>query len=243
VRCRPILSVISRTGSSELWIVRQGDLRLALPFVTGPRSATYDYEPAPHGLPGFAAPGEKIYPCLIPFLELEDGRTIAAADGADEIHPSSDGLKVSATWNRWVVVGSKAGETIDPGLKTEVTWSLEQGKNLYRTESITASKPIEIRRIWMAVPTHADQSKTLLVDGKRDDQLISNEATLGVRVLRSDWPVQGSAFATGDDPLGRGDRGAIPIHVIIETPQKLSFKAGSTQSWEIELTDNPAVHF
>jgi hypothetical protein len=226
-----------------VWVVRQGEIRFALPFVTGPLAATSDYEPAPHGLSGFAVPVEKIYPCFIPFIELEDGRTIAAADGADEIRPSADGLKISATWSRWVIVGSKAGEPVDPGLKTEVTWSFEQGKNIYRTESITASKPIEIRRIWMAVPTHADHSKTLLADGKREDQLISNEATLDVRVLHSDWPVQVSTFATGDDPLGRGDRGPIPMHLIIETSQRLSFKPGSTQSWEIELADNPTVHF
>src|SRR5580700_9455052 len=107
-----------------VWVVRQGNLRFALPFVTGPKAATSDYEPAPHGLPGFAAPVEKIYPCLVPFLELEDGKTIAAADGADEIHPAPDGLSVSAVWNHWVVPGAKAGETVDLGLKSEVTWSI-----------------------------------------------------------------------------------------------------------------------
>jgi hypothetical protein len=60
-----------------VWVVRQGNFHLALPFVTGPRAATSDYEPLPHGLPGFAAPVEKIYPCFVPFLELEDGRMIA----------------------------------------------------------------------------------------------------------------------------------------------------------------------
>src|SRR5262249_29140736 len=75
----------------SVWVVRQGKMHSALPFVTGPRAATSDYEPAPHGLQGFAVPVEKIYPCLVPFLELQDGRTITAADGADEIHPSSDG--------------------------------------------------------------------------------------------------------------------------------------------------------
>jgi hypothetical protein len=35
-----------------VWVVRQGNFHFALPFVTGPRAATSDYEPAPHGLPG-----------------------------------------------------------------------------------------------------------------------------------------------------------------------------------------------
>jgi len=43
---------------------------------------------------------------------------------ADEIHPSSNGQSVTAAWKRWVVVGAKAGETYDPSLVAEVTWSI-----------------------------------------------------------------------------------------------------------------------
>src|SRR5580693_4655584 len=181
-----------------VWVVRQGNFHFALSFVTGPRAATSDYEPAPHGLPGFAAPVEKIYPCFVPFLELEDGRTIAAADGADEIHPAPDGLSVTAIWNRWVVPGAKPGDTVDPGLKTEVTWSIAEGKNLYRTESITASKELKIHRVWMAVPSKANHITTNLTDGDRTDHLTSSQVSLDVRVLNSDWPLQISVFATGD---------------------------------------------
>ncbi len=219
-----------------VWVVRQGNFHFALPFVTGPRAATSDYEPAPHGLPGFAAAVERIYPCLVPFLELEDGRTIAAADGADEIHPAPDGLSVSAVWNHWVVPGAKAGETVDPGLKTEVTWSIAEGKDLYRTESITASKELKIHRVWMAVPSKANHITTDLTDGERTDHLTSSQVRLDVRVLNSDWPLQISAFATGDDPLGRGDRGPIPLHLMLETPHELTFAPGSAHRWEIELT-------
>jgi hypothetical protein len=219
-----------------VWVVRQGNFHFALPFVTGPRAATSDYEPAPHGLPGFAAPVEKIYPCFVPFLELEDGRTIAAADGADEIHLAPDGLSVTAIWNRWVVPGAKPGDTVDPGLKTEVTWSIADVKNLYRRESITASQELKIRRIWMAVPTKANHIVTDLTDGARTDHLTSAQVSLDVRVLSSDWPLQISAFATGDDPLGRGDRGPIPLHLILETSHQLTFAPGSAHRWEIEFT-------
>jgi hypothetical protein len=219
-----------------VWVVRQGNFHFALPFVTGPRAATSDYEPVPHGLPGFAAPVEKIYPCFVPFLELEDGRMIAAADGADEIHPAPDGLSVTAVWNHWVVPGAKAGETVDPGLKTEVTWSIVGGKSLYRTESITASKELKIRRIWMAVPSKANHLTTDLTDGARTDHLTSPQASLDVRVLNSDWPLQISGFATGDDPLGRGDRGPIPLHLVLETLHELTLAPGTTHRWEIELT-------
>lgn len=218
-----------------VWVVRQGNLQFALPFVTGPRAATSDYEPAPHGLLGFAAPVEKIYPCFVPFLELDDGTTIAAADGADEIRPSPGGKSVSAVWKRWVVVGAKAGETVDPGLATEVTWTLTKN-GLRRSEIITPSKAVTVRRLWTAVPTRADRIITSVVDNVRSDRLISKEGTLGARVLRSDWPVQVSAFAPGDDPLGRGDRGAIPLHLIVETTSNLSFAPGAPKGWEIELS-------
>ncbi len=223
-----------------VWVVRQGALHFALPFVTGPRDATSDYQPAPHGLLGFAVPVEKIYPCLVPFLQLEDGTTIAAADGADEIHPSPDGKSVTASWKRWVVVGAKAGETVDPGLKTEVTWTLTNG-GLRRSEIITATNAVTIRRLWMAVPTPADHIKTSTAGDLRTDRLIANEGTLEVRVLHSDWPVQDSAFATGDDPLGRADRGPIPVHLILETTQNLSFTPAATKKWEIDLSILPGA--
>jgi hypothetical protein len=218
-----------------VWVVRQGNMQFALPFVTGPRAATSDYQPAPHGLSGFAVPVETIYPCLVPFLELEDGTAVAAAEGADEIHPSPDGRSVTTVWKRWVVVGAKAGETIDPGLVTKVTWSLTKN-GLRRSEVVTPSKKVTVRRLWMAVPTRSDRIKTSVVDNIRSDRLISKEYTLEVRVLHSDWPVQISAFATGNDPLGRGDRWPIPLHLILDTTRSLSFAPGAAQGWEIEFS-------
>jgi hypothetical protein len=166
---------------------------------------------------------------------MEDGITIAATDGADEIHPSSDGKRVTAVWKRWVVVGAKAGETIDPGLATEVTWSLTKN-GLRRSEVITPSKTVMVRRLWMAVPTRSDRINTPVVDTVRSDRLISKEGTMEVRVLHSDWPLQISAFATGDDPLGRGDRGPIPLHLILETTQNLSFAPSASKRLDIEFS-------
>jgi len=218
-----------------VWVVRQGELHFALPFVMGPRAATSDYEPAPHGLPGVSVPVEKIYPCLVPFLELEDGTTIVAADGADEIRPSPDGQSVTASWKRWVIAGAKPGESVDPGLETEVTWAIK-GRSLHRAEIITPLKAVRVRRIWLAIPTRANRVETSLTDGVRRDRLISKEGTIEVRVLRSDWPVKISAFATGDDALGRGDRGPIPLHLILETTQNLTFSPGALERWDIEFS-------
>jgi hypothetical protein len=220
-----------------VWIVRRGPLHFALPFVTGPKAATSDYEPAPHGLPGFAAPVERIYPCLTPFLELEDGRTIAAADGADEIVPAPDGRSVSAVWHRWVVPGAKAGETVEAGLVARVTWSL-QANTLHRTETIAATKPVKIRRLWMAFPARAVRSQTVLRDGKRVDRLLSSESALDVQVAQTDWPIQISQFAAGDSPLGRGARGPIPLHLVMES-KDLSFDA-TPKKWEITIAMSPS---
>src|SRR5229473_91318 len=217
-----------------VWVVRQGNLHFALPFVTGQKAATSDYEPAPHGFPGFAVPVEKIYPCLVPFLELEDGRTIAPADGADEIRPALDGKSVTAFWKRWVLAGSKAGETVDSALVSEVTWSL-QGNSLHRVESLIASKPLKIRRLWLAIPSRDSHFETVELGNARIERFTSNGETLDVQVKHSDWPVQISAYATGDNSLGRGDRGAIPLHLILES-RNISLTPGAPESWEITLS-------
>ena len=217
-----------------VWIVRKGDIHFALPFVTGPKAATSDYEPAPHGFPAFAAPVERIYACFVPFLELEDGRTIAAVDGVDEIKPAADGQSLTAVWKHWVVTGSKAGETLDPNLVSEVKWFF-QANTLHRVESLTASKPLKIRRLWLAIPTRNTHFETLEVSGTRIDRLTSNGVTLDVQVIHSDWPLQITAYATGDDPLGRGDRGAVPLHLILES-KDVSLTPGTAESWEITLS-------
>jgi hypothetical protein len=217
-----------------VWVVRKGDIHFALPFVTGPKAATSDYEPAPHGFPAFAVPVEKIYPCFVPFLELEDGPTISPADGADEIRPAADGKSVTAVWKRWAVAGSKAGETMDLALVSEVTWSFE-GNSIRRGELLIASKPLKIRRLWLAIPTRNTHLETLAVSGVRIDRLASNGVTLDVQVIHSDWPLQISAYATGDDSLGRGDRGAIPLHLILES-KNVSLTPGATESWAITLS-------
>jgi hypothetical protein len=217
-----------------VWVVRQGIIHFALPFVTGPKAATSDYEPAPHGFSGFVVPVEKIYPCLVLFLELEDGRTIAAVDGADEIRPAADGKSVTTVWRHWVVPGSKAGERVDSGLVSEVTWSL-QGDSLHRVETLTAAKPVRVRRLWLAIPSRYNHLETRELGGARIDRLISDGMILDVQVNHSDWPLQISTYATGDDPLGRSDRGAIPLHLILET-KNLSLEPGVPESWEITLS-------
>src|SRR5260370_16767206 len=148
--------VFFKQGSRKagVWLVRQGPLSFTLPLTTGTQPGVADYLPAPHGLTGFAAPVEQIYPSLVPYLELADGRIIIASDGADEINPSSDGRSLRVFWRRWALAGSKAASLIDPHITSEVTFSIP-GATLIREESLTASEPLTIRRWRFAVPTTA----------------------------------------------------------------------------------------
>ncbi len=220
-----------------VWLVRRGEIHFALPFVTGPKAATSDYQPLPYGFPGLAVPVEKIYPCLVPFLELEDGRTIAAVDGADEIRPAADGTSVTAVWKHWVVPGAKAGELVDESLISEVTWSL-QGTTIRRVEFLTSSKRLRVRRLWLAIPSRYNRLETLDAGGHRLDRFVSDKETLDVQVKQSDWPMQISAFSTGDSPLGKSDRGPIPLHLILES-KNISLSAGVPQKWELSLSIHP----
>jgi hypothetical protein len=59
-----------------------------------------------------------------------------------------------------------------------------------------------------------------------------------VQVKQSDWPVQISALATGDNPLGRSDRGPIPLHLVLES-KDISLSPGAPAKWELTLSAHP----
>lgn len=219
-----------------VWVVRQGNLHFALPFVTGPKAATSDYEPVPDGYSEVGFPVERIYPCIVPFLELENGQTIAATDGADEIRLGADGKSVIAVSRRWVVPGSKAGEFVDPGLMVEVTWTFE-GTTLRRAETLAASRDVKVGRLWLTVPSRYDHLETSYNSGTRADHLFADGKALDLTLIRSDWSFDISAFATGNDPLGRGDRGPIPLHLVLQT-KPFAMAAGEKKHWEMLL----AIH-
>jgi hypothetical protein len=178
-------------------------------------------------------PVEQIYPCFTPFLELEDGRVIAAADGADEIRPGPDGRSVTVTSERWVVPGSKAGETIDPGITSKVTWSIVAG-TLARDEIISATKRVAVKRLWMAIPSRADQLSTSFSDAVRSDRLASEDGTIEIRVAASNVPIFVSALATGDTKLGRGARGTIPLHLKLQSGHAILDRDHPLR-WRIEV--------
>jgi hypothetical protein len=195
-------------GSAGVWVVRQQALRFALPITTGPTPGISDYLPAPHGLPGFAAPVEQKYPVMTPYLELEDGRTIVATDGADVIEPAADGRSLRVRWNRWAVIGTKSGALEDVGLTSEVVWAIENGA-LVRDETVTSKRPVRIKQWRMVVPsTH---------DTVEDQTFHSRKGSLKVVLSgATNFNPHSSIVAAGNSALGRGVHGAIPLHLIFE---------------------------
>lgn len=227
--------------SAGVWLVRQGALHFALPITTGTKPGVADYLPVPFGLAGFAAPVEQVYPSLTPFLELEDGRTIVATDGANMIEPSGDGQELRVRWNRWAVVGAKPGELVDVGLASEVRWAISNN-TLVREEILTAKQPLTVRRWKVAVPTTHATVETSSSNNARVDRFSSTEGSLEVKMLRANFPITTRVFATGDTALGRGVRGAIPLHLVFES-SNLRVQPGKPLRYELALmvNGNPTV--
>lgn len=198
-----------------VWLVRQGPLYFTLPITTGTKPGVADYLPAPHGLPGTAAPVEQVYPALTPFIELADGRVLVAGDGADEIEPAPDGKSLRVVWRRWAVIGDKAGQLADPHLTSEVVWHI-QGTTLSRDETLKSSEAVTIRRWWVAVPTTDPQGEVEFAHGQRLDRFESKNSALSITAA-ADWPLKVSLVATGDSAIGRGARGAIPLNLVYES--------------------------
>jgi hypothetical protein len=216
-----------------VWLVRRGSIYFTLPITTGTKPGAADYLPAPHGFPGFAAPVEQVSPSLAPFLELADGRTLVAGDGADEIHPSADGKSLRAVWRRWAVIGGKAGQLADPHITTEVWWRLE-GKTLTREETLKSTELVTLRHWWVAVPTTAATDEVEFEGARRWDRMKFGGSTLSISAT-ADWPLTVSLKATGDDPLGRGARGPIPLHLIYES-RDLRLGPRKAAHWRLTLS-------
>jgi len=216
-----------------VWLVRQGSLRFALPVTTGTKPAIADYLPAPFGLSGFSAPVEEVYPSLVPFLELEDGKTYATSEGADQIEPAADGQSLRVTWKKWARIGSKSGETFENGIMSEVRWRIE-GNRLVRTETLTADRDLNVKNWRVALPATADKARVEISgSGSRADIFEGRDGTLKV-TAKADWQYTTTLQTTGDSRLGKGVLGAIPLHLIFES-NNLQLKKGQKAVWEISL--------
>jgi hypothetical protein len=213
-----------------VWVYRDGELRFALPVTVGPRPAIADYLPAPYGLPGFAAPVEEVYPALVPFVTLADGKTYAASDGADEIRPATDGRSLTVVNTKWAQLGSKSGERFDNGLRSEVEFRIV-GPTLVRTELLTATRNVVVDKWLVAVSTTASSmshaatkdGETFTATGRDGTTAFSIKVPAGFRM---------HIEAAGDSAWGKGVLGAIPLHIVIEA-KKLDLRTGQRVTWEL----------
>jgi hypothetical protein len=226
--------VFFRNGPRKagVWLVRKGPLTFTLPITTGTQPGVSDYLPAPHGLTGFAAPVEQLYPSLVPYLELGDNRTIVASDGADEIEPSADGLSLRVVWRRWAAIGTKSGTLVDPHITSEIVFRID-GSALVREEKLTADAPVTIRLWRFALPTTA-VSANRSNDGQNWLRFKAVDGILEVQPPVADWPLKEQLVATGDTALGRGPRMGIPQHLVYES-RDIHLEAGRPVRWRIAL--------
>ncbi len=222
----------TKDKQSGVWLVRQGNLRFALPITTGTKPAISDYLAAPFGLSGFAAPVEEIYPSFVPFFELADGKTYAASEGASLIEPAKDGKSLRVVWNKFAQVGTKSGERFDIGIKSEVVWKIV-GNKLIREEKLIADKDLTIKNWRFALPTTADKNRVEFIQNKRFDVFTGDEGTLKING-DADWKYEVSVLATGDSRLSKGVLRAIPLHLIL-TADSLQLKARQPKRWQIEI--------
>ncbi|MDE3098147.1 MAG: hypothetical protein KGJ88_01605 [Verrucomicrobiota bacterium] len=229
------------------WLVRRGALHFTLPFTTGIRPAISDYLPAPHGLPGFAAPVEQMAPVLTPFLTLADGRTLAAADDADQIIPAKDGLGVTAIWHRFAQIiavppGARTNADLpfgqpeqfaNVGLTSRVTWKLN-GDTLIRAERLSATNTIVIRLFSVIFPSTANHVWTTCNRGRRADTFSGSDATLEVSAAARGVKFNESLEATGNSAMGRGTLRPIPLILHI-TAGNILVKPGKPFEWMIRI--------
>lgn len=217
---------------SGVWLVRKGKFQFALPVTTGTKPGVADYLPAPFGLPGFSAPVEEVYPSLVPFLTLSDGKIYTAGDGADEIVPGADGTSLKIVSRKWARIGTRSGEKFETGVTSAVEFRIE-GSKLIRRESLTADKDMTIAKWKVVVPATGDTARSETIEGLERSVLTGREGTLAVSA-KSDWGLTRAIMATGDSRLGKGVLGAVPLHLVFESAD-VQLKKGRARSWEISL--------
>ena len=222
-----------------VWLVRQGAVRFALPFTTGPRPGFSDYLPAPHGLPGFAVPVEQPTSAGASFYEMPDGTSLVATEGADEIAPDADGLGVRATWRRLVAKGGKTNDWVEPGFTVTTTWRLE-GSKLERVETLTATRDVTIARLSFTFPSTATKEPVVTRSVPPSVRLSGPEANLTLASSGDLKVTVSTSEHAPDTVLGRSARGAIAHHVLYEA-KDIRMKAGDKRSWKLTIAVAPPI--
>jgi len=168
------------------------------------------------------------------YFELSDGRVLAATDGADAIKPGADGRSLEATWRRFALVGGKTGNLIEPGFTVSITWRID-GTTLTRTETLSATEDVSIRRVSFLLSSTAtsftNPASAIRLSGPDG---VLEATTSGNLQMRS------AIRRVGDEPLGRGPRVPIPTHVSYEV-NAVQLRAGQPQDWVLSLTASAPI--
>src|SRR5205814_1793508 len=151
----------------------------------------------------------------------------------DEIDPAEDGKSLRVVWKRWVVVGADPCKFVEPNLVTGVTWKID-GDTLVRSEKISASQPVAIKRFSVIFPSTGDRVATRFEDGVRIDRFDAKDNALEACVQSHGTTLEKSIEATGDSALGKGARGAIPLILRMES-HDLTIAPDSPLEWSISL--------
>src|SRR5258707_12315214 len=100
------------------------------------------------------------------------------------------------------MIGSKAGQLVDPHITSEIIWHLE-GSTLTRDETLKSTEPITIRRWWVAVPTTAAHNESSFAGGRRIDHFASDQDPTALSITAwPDWPLTQPLLPTGDHAVG-----------------------------------------
>src|SRR5262249_22126744 len=94
-------------------------------------------------------------------------------------------------------------------------------------------KDVNVRRWFVAIPTTASAAESEFVSGRRWDRLKSGDTKLSVSVT-ADWPLTVSLKANGDDVLGRGARGPIPLQLVYES-RDLKLTSRRPMKWQVVM--------
>ena len=114
------------------------------------------------------------------------------------------------------MLGAPSGVLVDVGLTSEIIWRIDKG-TLIREETLTTNTPLKIRRWRLAVPTTYEHVETIVNNKRRADRFSSKEGSLEVSMVQASFPMTTELFAAGNSPLGRGVKGAIPLHSVFES--------------------------
>lgn len=167
---------------------------------------------------------------MVPFIELANGKTYVASEGADLIEPAADGKSLKITWHHWACIESSMGERHKPGVTSVVEFKTE-GNKLTRKETLIADHDLLIKKWKVAFPLTGNHVKS---ENQNTTHLVTGpEGTLAITV-KNNWKADSSFLATGDSRLGKGPLRHIPLHLVYEAVN-IFLKEGEPQIWETTI--------